>query len=185
MTPITSSSRFGHSRIFVDIRGCHADNGSQLAAADVVLKSLDKIIDVRKLREYGSPRSIVFRFSKPGSHSQNGCSEALIKSVKRSLRCLAGSDAPRLTVLQLLRVLSGVANVLNERPIGKHPKGHADGKFLCPKDLLLGRASSGPWSDVGGKAGEFTRQLILVERVVDEWWKTLASPLFPYSATSA
>ena len=34
------------------------------------------------------------------------------------------------------------ANLLNERPVGNHPQDPDDGKYLCPNDLLLGRALS-------------------------------------------
>ena len=44
-----------------------------------------------------------------------------------------------------------MANILNERPIGKHPSDPDEGSYLCPNDLLLGRASSripgGPFSE--------------------------------------
>jgi len=35
-----------------------------------------------------------------------------------------------------------VANLVNERPIGRHPTSPDDGTYLCPNDLLLGRATS-------------------------------------------
>jgi hypothetical protein len=34
-----------------------------------------------------------------------------------------------------------VANLLNQRPIGRVPNGTDDGSYLCPNSLILGRAS--------------------------------------------
>ena len=44
-----------------------------------------------------------------------------------------------------------VANILNERPIGTKETNHNEGSYLCPNDLILGRASSnvpiGQWNE--------------------------------------
>ena len=41
--------------------------------------------------------------------------------------------------------------MMNERPIGRHPTDPADGAYLCPNDILLGRATtrvpSGPFNE--------------------------------------
>lgn len=173
-------------RAFQHIRGkpktCYADNGSQIVAADGALKALGDVIDKQQVCEFGARQDTEFIFNKPGSPWQNGCSEALIKSTKRCLRYLTGSEAPRLTVMQLQRVLTGIANLLNDRPIGRHPKDPEQGHYLCPNDLLLGRASTaidqGPWPDMPGKAGKFTNQLVLVERIIDEFHKQFVKLCF-------
>ena len=125
----------------------------------------------RAVASYGTQ----FSFIQPGSPWQNGCSEALIKSVKRTMRWLTGSDSPKFSVLQLQRVLNGIANTLNERPIGKHPKEPEDGRFLCPNDLLLGRSSAftkcAPFPDLTGDQGKYTEQMVSCERLIDEWHK--------------
>ena len=52
-----------------------------------------------------------------------------------------------LTHSELLTVMYEIANLLNERPIGKQSKDIDDGAYLCPNDLLLGRATSRAPSD--------------------------------------
>ena len=42
---------------------------------------------------------------------------------------------------ELQTVCYETANLLNERPIGRHPTS-PDDKYLCPNDLLLGRSTS-------------------------------------------
>lgn len=71
---------------------------------------------------------------------QNRVTEALIRSVKRAIEFSVGENA--LTFSELQTVLFEIANLLNERPIGRHPTSPEDGAYLCPNDLLLGRATS-------------------------------------------
>lgn len=56
-----------------------------------------------------------------------------------------------MTVSELQTVCFEAANLVNERPIGRHPTSPDDGTYLCPNDLLLGRATSrvpsGPFRD--------------------------------------
>ncbi|CAC5382020.1 unnamed protein product [Mytilus coruscus] len=80
---------------------------------------------------------------------ENGCSEALIKSVKKSLSLAIGQSI--MTFSELQTVLFEVANILNERPIGTSTSDPNEGTYLCPNDLILGRASSnvpvGNWDE--------------------------------------
>jgi hypothetical protein len=158
----------------------YADCGTQIKAANGTLKALNKALHLPQLRNDGASNGITFVFTQPGSPWQNGCSEALIKSIKRSLNCLTGSDSPRLAVLQLQRVLTSIANLLNDRPIGKHPKSADDGKLLCPNDLLLGRSSDAvlqhTWPELDGKHRKYIKQLLFCERIVNDWfsrWRRL------------
>ncbi|EDO34035.1 predicted protein [Nematostella vectensis] len=47
-----------------------------------------------------------------------------------------------MTFSQLQTVCYKFANLINERPIGRHPNTPDDGTYLCPNDLLLERATS-------------------------------------------
>ncbi len=72
---------------------------------------------------------------------QNGVSEALIKSVKRALKVSIGEN--KLSFAGLQTALFEMAKLLNERPIGLKPGSDVNaGRYLCPNELLLGRASS-------------------------------------------
>ena len=74
-------------------------------------------------------------------------SEVLLKSVKKSLKVSIGFLV--LSFSEMLTTFLEVANILNEKPIGRHPFKAEDCVYLCPNDLLLGRASrripSGPF----------------------------------------
>ena len=70
------------------------------------------------------------------------------------------------------------ANLLNERPIGRHPTS-PDDKYLCPNDLLLGRSTSkipiGPFI----YSADPRRRFELVQMVTDNFWKKWARDYFP------
>ena len=88
-------------------------------------------------------------FFSPDAPWQNGCSEALLKSVKKAIKNAIGSQI--LMFSELMIVFYEVANLVNERPIGRQPEDPDDGSYLCPNHLLLGRATpqilSGPFRD--------------------------------------
>ena len=81
-----------------------------------------------------------WNFTPADAPWQNGTSESLIRSVKRSLKAAIGESI--LTFSELQTVLFEVANLINERPIGRHPRSPEDGSYLCPNDLLLGRSTT-------------------------------------------
>ena len=84
--------------------------------------------------------------------------EALIRSVKRAINASIGDSISTFSELQT--VLYEVANLLNERPIGRHPTSPDDGAYLCPNDLLFGRATSrapsGPFDEKENNRQRFT-----------------------------
>lgn len=47
-----------------------------------------------------------------------------------------------LTPFELYTCLLEVANLVNQRPSGKIPNDPDDGAYLCPSDILLGRATN-------------------------------------------
>jgi len=64
-----------------------------------------------------------------------------------------------------------VGNLVNERPIGRHPTSPEDGSYLCPNQLLLGRATSripaGPFKE----PTKLKQRFELVQQIVDTFWK--------------
>lgn len=108
---------------------------------------------------------------------QNGVTEARIRSVKRAIEFSVGKNA--LTFSELQTVLFEIANLLNERPIGRHPTSPEDGAYLCPNDLLLGRATSripnGPFDENANTRKHFT----FVQRTVNTFWKRWNTNYFP------
>ena len=63
----------------------------------------------------------------PDAPWQNGCVEALIKSCKKALFHAIGLQV--LTFSELQTVMFEVANLMNERPIGRHPSDPSEGSY--------------------------------------------------------
>ena len=168
-------------RRFTSLRGypsiLYSDPGSQLTAASRELRAAFQDIDRETLQTHGVSHGLTWKFSPPDAPWQNGCSEALIKSVKRALQCVIGEQV--LMFPELQTVLFETANLLNERPVGRHPKDVEDGTYLCPNDLLLGRASSrapsGPWST----SCSSSQRHHFIQQLVDDFWKKWTKDYFP------
>ena len=94
----------------------------------------------------------------------NGVTEAMVKSVKRSLNNAIGSQVLEFSVM--MTVLFEVAQLVNSRPIRRHPtnqticcwedpllvylKGHSMKITVCPRDTNLSRV----WLNLFGKSGQ-------------------------------
>ena len=131
-------------RRFVSLRGyptqLYSDNGPQLVSANNELINITKNFNQEQLQTFGVVEGFQWKFTPADAPWQNGISEALIKTVKRALTLAIGENT--LTFSELQTVCYEVANLVNERPIGRHPTSPEDGTYLSPNDLLLGRSSS-------------------------------------------
>lgn len=116
-------------RRFVSVRGypcsMYSDRGTQLISASRELKRMFSGLDWHRINTFGRDQGINWVFTKSAdSPWQNGVSEALIKSVKRSLKIMIGDSTFSFGELQT--VMFEVANLLNERPIGLKPGSNVD-----------------------------------------------------------
>ncbi|XP_043192676.1 uncharacterized protein LOC122366428 [Amphibalanus amphitrite] len=162
-------------RRFVTIRGfpatIHSDRGSQLTAASKELREMTKSLHWEDICQFGVSEGVKWTFNRSADAPwQNGCSEALIRLVKRALVCAVGDSV--LTAGELQTALFEAANLLNQRPIGHKPG--ADpmlGTYLCPNDLLLGRSDiavpQGNWDESKG----FTKRIRTIQQIVTVFWK--------------
>ena len=91
-----------------------------------------------ELRDFCAERGTQWKFVTPSAQHQNGCAEYLVQSCKIALRKAVGDQV--LTPFELLTCLTDVANLVNQRPIGRVPNDPDDGRYLSPNDILLGRA---------------------------------------------
>lgn len=96
-------------------------------------------LDTDKLRDFRAERSIHWLFTAPAAPHQNACAEALIKSCKLALKKAIGEQA--LSPFKLYTCLLEVENLVNQRPIGRVPNDPDEGKYWCPNDVLLERAT--------------------------------------------
>ena len=91
-------------RRFIAIRGAPvliwSDQGSQLIAASKELKQAVAGLNKEEISEFGSLHHIDWKFSPPDAPWQNGCAEALIKSVKKSLKIAIGEQALTFSEIQ-------------------------------------------------------------------------------------
>ena len=117
-----------------------------------------------------------WNFTPADAPWQNGTSESLIRSVKRSLKAAIGESI--LTFSELQTVLFEVANLISERPIGCHPRSPEDGSYLCPNDLLLGRSTtwvpSGPFKESTNPRLRFE----FIQNIVNSFWKRWTTNYF-------
>lgn len=168
-------------RRFASIRGypskLYSDNGPQLVAANEELKNVVKGWNEEELKEFGVMEGFKWDFAPADAPWQNGVSEALVKSVKRALTAAISDHV--MTFSELQTVCFEVANLVNERPIGRHPTSPDDGTYLCPNDLLLGRATSrvpsGPFRETSNPRQRFE----FVQNVVNYFWKKWTRDFFP------
>ena len=153
-----------------------SDRGSQLRAADKELKEAAAGLDESVLTEFSCNNAFEWEFCSPDAPWQNGCSVALIKSVKKALKITIGEQGLTYTEFQ---VLLECANLINERPIGRHPTSPEDGVYLSPNDLLLGRSTNKvphrPFDISGSKYQRFK----FVQKITDAFWKRWTENYFP------
>ena len=76
-----------------------------------------------------------------------------------------------MTFSELQTVCFEVANLVNERPIGRHPTSPDDGTYLCPNDLLIGRATSRVPSGPSREPSNPRQRFEFVQNVVNYFWK--------------
>ena len=154
-----------------------SNNGSQLVGAEKELHLMIKGWDIQQLKDFCADRGMKWRFITPAAPHQNGCSEALVKSCKFALRKAIGDQV--LTLFELYTCVLEVANLINQRPIGRITNDPDDGSYLCPNDVSLGRASSevpqGPLRETKNPR----HRVEFVQRIVDLFWKRWNRDLFP------
>ena len=80
---------------------------------------------------------------------------------------------------ELQTALFEAAQLVNQRPIGLHPANPDDGSYLCPNDLLLGRASShvpqGPFKERSSNK----YRIDFIEKVTEAFWRRWTREVFP------
>ena len=151
-----------------------SDNGSQLVGAERELNEMIKGWNPKELKQFGAERGMEWKFSTPAAPHQNGSAESLVKSTKKALKKAIGEQV--LTPFEFYTCLMDIANL---SPIGRIPNDPNDGSYLCPNDLLLGRASptvpQGPFR----KTSNPRHRVEFVQKIVDAFWKRWKRDVFP------
>ena len=168
-------------KILIAIRGRPAvilsDNGSQFVGAEKELRQMVGNINEEEVKEFCGEKGMQWKFITAGAPHQNGCAEALVKTCKIALKKAVGSQV--LTPMELYKILLEVANLVNQRPIGRITNDPDDGSYICPNDILLGRASSelpqGPFK----RTNNPHYRVEFVQTIIDSVWKRWNRDVFP------
>ena len=168
-------------RRFFALRGQPAcmlsDNGTQFIGAERELREMIRGWSDQELQEFCAERGTKWRFITAAAPHQNGCAEALVKSCKIALKKAIGHQV--LTPFELYTCLQEIANLVNQRPIGRIPTDPDDGAYLCPNDMLLGRASSlvpqGPVKETRNPR----HRVEFVQQIGQSFWKCWSRDVFP------
>ena len=169
-------------RRFVCIRGCpteiQSDQGSQLIAAAKDIADLVRDWKWETIHAWASSKRMTWTVVPAEGQHQNGLSESLIKSVKRTIKHKIGPHV--FTFAQLQTALFEISNIINSRPLGIAPGSDpTDPQPLTPNDLLLGRSSGevpqGPFDS--GKST--TKRFRFLQQLVDDWWQHWYQSVLP------
>ncbi|XP_028398937.1 uncharacterized protein LOC114522452 [Dendronephthya gigantea] len=154
-----------------------SDNGTQLVGAQRELREMIEGWNEKELKEFSAEKGMEWRFITPAAPHHNGCAEALVKSSKKALKIAIGEQI--LAPFELYTCLLEVSNLINQRPIGRIPNDPDDGSFLCPNDILLGRASTmvpqGPFRETKNPQ----HRVEFVQKIIDSFWKRWSRDVFP------
>ena len=168
-------------RRFVSLRGypskIYSDPGSQLVASSKELKNIIEGLNVEEISQFGIDKGLEWKFSPADGPWQNGCSDALVKSVKKAVAISVRSQV--LSISEMQTVFFEAANLVNERPIGRHPSDPNDGVYLCPNHLLLGRASSRVPSGPFENLSKSLRRFSVIQNVTNSFWRRWTRDFFP------
>ena len=158
-------------RKFATIRGYPtemiSDQGSQLRAAS---KDITKDWNWTVISEWAANSKMKWTIVPAEAQHQNGLSESMIKSTKRTILHMIGDNVLTFSELQL--AFYEITNVINSRPIGVVP--HSDPEYptpITPNDLLLGRSSNEVPSGPFDTKPSLTKRFRFIQQLVDDWWK--------------
>ena len=171
-------------RRFASVRGwpstIFSDKGSNLVGASNLLKKVVQDLDWSKINSYNVDKGTKWIFSPADAKWYNGVAEALVKSVKRALSAALGDsdNHMKLRFSEILTVMFESAQLVNQRPIGRHPS-NPDERYLCPNDLILGRSSPDAPQEIFENMTGLNSRLHFVQQVVNCFWKRWIKEVFP------
>ena len=155
----------------------YSDNATMLTGASNELKKVIGNLDWEKIKAFGADMKMEWSFPPADAPWYNGATEALIKTTKRAINAAVGENV--LSFSEFQTVMFEAGQLVNQRPIGRVPSTPDDGSYLCPNDLLLGRASAvipqGPFE----KRSSFKYRLDFTQSVVDAFWRRWTREVFP------
>ena len=134
-------------------------------------------MECKTVKGFCADRSIKWQFTTPLAPHQNGATEAMVKTVKVALKKAVGDAV--LAPFELHTCLVEIANLVNQRPIGCIPTDPDDGSYLCPNDILLGRATSTVPQGPFRQTKKLYHRFEFCRRIVDAFWKKWSRDVLP------
>ena len=158
---------------FMSLRGRPAriisDKGSQLVAASE---------DLKRLRTWATARNIKWHTVPAEGQHQNGASESLINSIKRSLSHIIGKSV--LTFAGLQTVFYEVATLINARPIGIVSGSDPSCPVaITPNHLILGRSTPEVAHGLFDNDDSASKRQLFLQSLVEDWWKNWFRSVLP------
>ena len=151
----------------------------QFVEAERELREMITGWDKKQLQVFCAEKGMEWKFTTPKAPHHNGCAEAMVKTCKKALKKVVGDQT--LTPFELCTYLQESENLVNQRPIGRAPNYPDDGTYVCPNDVLLGRATSevpqGPFKQTRNPRDRV--ELEFVQRLVESFWKRWTPDVFP------
>jgi hypothetical protein len=135
-------------------------------------------LDWEKIKAYGAEHAgIEWKFSPGDAPWYNGATEALVKTTKRALNAAVGENV--MTFSELQTSIFEAAQLVNQRPIGHTPTTPEDGTYLCPNDMLLGRASPRIPQGRFEERSSNKNRIDFIQSVTSAFWKRWTREVFP------
>ena len=158
-----------------------SDRGSQLIAAANDIAELT-LWDWTPVENFCREKRIKWTLAPAEGQHQNGVSEALIKSIKRTIKHTVANHV--CTALELQMVFFEIANIINSRPLGiKSGSDPSNPIPITPNGLLTGDDSNdvpqGPFDSNASVTRRFRFLQELVTSWWDSWYKTVLPSLVP------
>ena len=125
----------------------------------------------KDLINFGRFEGLSWEFNKSaGAPWENGCSEALIRLVKRYIGRIIGDSV--LSYGELQTVMFDIANLLNERPI-RYKRGSDidNGSVLHTNNLLLGRSTLTVPDGLWDESSAFSKRCAFKNKITNAFWK--------------
>ena len=135
-------------------------------------------LDKAKLKEFCADKGMKWKFTTPLAPHHNGCSESMVKTTKSALKKIFGDAV--LTPFELYTCLLEVANLVNERPIGRIPNDSDDGACLYPNDILLGRATKRVPQGPFRHTDNLRHRVEFCQKIVRSFWKSWSRDVLPH-----
>ena len=168
-------------RKFMCVRKCPSeflsDQGSQLIAAAKDIAELASW-DWSQIEKFCTERKIKWTLAPAEGQHQNGVSEALIKSTKRTIKHTIGNHV--CTAMELQTVLFEIANIINSRPLGIISGSDPSNPIpITPNGLLTGDNANDVPQGPFDMTTPTTKRFRFLQQLVDAWWEQWYKVVLP------